>query len=51
MKSERFRIPMNATRAVRLAKVLKEKDITLPILLEQGLKNLENRAVSSSRKV
>lgn len=46
-----IKIPMNATRAVRLSKVLKTKDKRIAFLLEEGLKNLANDKDSFPRKV
>ncbi len=45
------KIPMNATRAVRLSKVLKGKDKKIAFLLEEGLKNLAKEEDSFPRKV
>ena len=48
MKS--IKIPMSATRAVRLSKALKAKDSSIAILLDEGLKNLKSgKAISSSK--
>ena len=45
------KIPMSATRAVRLAKALKAKNSSIAILLAEGLKNLKAAEDSSSQKV
>jgi len=45
------KIPMTATRAMRLAKVGKAEGHTIASLLSRGLKNLDAKPASSSRKV
>lgn len=45
------KIPMNATRAVRLSKVLKAKDKKIAFILEEGLKNLAKGETSFPGKV
>mgnify|MGYP004671515641 CR=1 FL=1 len=45
------KIPMNATRTVRLSKVLKAKNKDIAFILEEGLKNLSKKENSFSRKV
>lgn len=48
---ETVKIPMNATRAVRLSKVLKATDKSIAFLLEEGLKNLATEKENYSHKV
>lgn len=45
------KIPMSATRAVRLAKLGKDSGKTIAFLLAEGLKNLTETKRSFGRKV
>ena len=40
------KIPMNATRAMRLSKALSEKGASIAAILREGLKNLDGGGVS-----